>query len=218
VSAQHHLRPGRIAPAVEARLRELIPQFARVIVLYGDCGTGGALDAVLARYNVPRVAGPHCYEMYGGPAAAAMQEQEPGTFFLTDYLTRSFDGAVRRGLGLDRHPELRELYFANYTRVVYLVQREDAGLLARAATIAAELGLPLELRHTGYGLLEARLIALMAEIHDERHRPLLPAAIEGEGDGDLSGALLARDPGAGAGARRRRARQRAAGEPLPGGD
>ncbi|MEN9933448.1 MAG: hypothetical protein RLZZ387_27 [Chloroflexota bacterium] len=174
VASSLHLRPAGIAPAVEQRLRELIPRFPRVAVVYGDCGTAGALDDLLERYRVPRVAGPHCYEMYAGPAFDALVDHEPGTFFLTDFLVRAFDGAVRRGLGLDRYPELRDSYFGAYRRVVYLVQREDPALLERARVIAAELGLALEVRPTGYGPLEGRLAELLAEIHAERYAPALP--------------------------------------------
>ena len=174
VAASDHMVPMRIAPDVERRLRELIPRFARVIVVYGDCGTGGRLDELLDRYNVPRIAGPHCYEMYGGASFDAAMEQQPGTFFLTDFLVRGFEGTIQKGLGLDRFPELREVYFANYTRLVYLVQQEDPALLEKAGRIALALGLPLELRRTGYGLLEQRLAELLAEIDDERYAPTLP--------------------------------------------
>jgi Protein of unknown function (DUF1638) len=174
VAAQHHMVPIRIAPDVERRLRDLIPRFARVVVVYGDCGTAGRLDEVLERYNVPRIAGPHCYEMYGGATFERLMDEQPGTFFLTDFLVRGFEGTIWKGLGLDRFPELQEIYFANYTRLVYLVQQEDAALLDKAQVIAQTLGLPLELRRTGYGLLEAGLVELMAVIHEERYRPRLP--------------------------------------------
>jgi hypothetical protein len=175
VAALDHMFPVRIAPDVERRLRELIPRFERVVVVYGDCGTAGRLDELLERYNVPRIAGPHCYEMYGGATFDALMDQQPGTFFLTDFLVRGFEGTVWKGLGLDRFPELKETYFANYTQLVYLVQQDDPALLEKATTIATTLGLSLELRRTGYGQLEARLVELMAEIHEERYRPRLPA-------------------------------------------
>jgi hypothetical protein len=174
VAALNHMRPERIAPGVEQHLRELIPRFWRVAVVYGDCGAGSALDGMLARYNVPRIAGPHCYEMYAGPSFDALMAQEPGTFFLTDFLVRGFEGTVWKGLGLDRFPELRDSYFGAYRRAVYLVQREDPALLAQAHTVAGRLGLPLEIRHTGYGMLEERLAALLAEIHEARYAPVLP--------------------------------------------
>jgi len=175
VAALDHMFPVRIAPDVERRLRELIPRFERVVVVYGDCGTAGRLDELLERYNVPRIAGPHCYEMYGGATFDMLIDEQPGTFFLTDFLVRGFEGTVWKGLGLDRFPELKQAYFANYTRLVYLVQQDDPALLEKAATIAGALELPLELRRTGYGQLEARLVELMAEIHEERYRPVLPA-------------------------------------------
>lgn len=177
VAAKEHMRPRRIAPAVEARLRELIPRYDRVIVVYGDCGTAGALDGVLARYNVPRIAGPHCYEMYAGAPFDALMDEQPGSFFLTDFLVRCFEGTVAKGLGLDRFPELRELYFANYTRVVYLVQDERPELLAKAARIAADLGLPLAIMRSGYGQLEVRLLDLVAAIHEERYAPRMAPAV-----------------------------------------
>jgi hypothetical protein len=173
VDAQAHMRPERIALLVERKLQELTrsAQFERIIVVYGDCGTSGALDEVLRRYNVPRIAGPHCYEMYGGATFNVMMDAEPGTFFLTDFLLRGFDGLVWKGLGLDRYPSLQGVYFANYKRLVYLAQRDDDALIAKAHEIATRLNLPLEIRHTGYGALETRLVDLMSEIHDERYTP-----------------------------------------------
>ncbi|RME47005.1 MAG: DUF1638 domain-containing protein [Chloroflexi bacterium] len=161
VPALDHVHPERIAPDVEKRLLELREQYDRVIVVFGDCGSRGALDAVLARYGIERVAGPHCYEMYGGPLFHELMAENPGTFFLTDFLVRTFQGTVIRELGLDRFPHLRDEYFRNYKRIVYLAQTHDPELCARAEEIAGYLGLPLEIRHTGYGLLEERLVALM---------------------------------------------------------
>lgn len=217
VAALDHMVPGRIAPDVERRLRELVPQFDRIVVVYGDCGTGGRLDSLLERFNVPRIAGPHCYEMYGGPAFDSLMSEEPGTFFLTDFLVRGFEGTVLKGLGLDRFPDLKDDYFRNYRRLVYLVQREDEQLLAKAGEIAGFLGLLLEIRQTGYGLLEERLVALMAEIHDDRYRPLLPPSSESDADDQLSDPLLARYSRAGARARRSGARKHAASGTVPGG-
>ena len=218
VAAKDHMVPLRIAPDVERRLRELIPRFDRVIVVYGDCGTGGRLDDLLDRYNVPRVAGPHCYEMYGGAAFDDLMAEQPGTFFLTDFLVRGFAGTVLKGLGIDRFPELREIYFANYTRLVYLAQQSAPELVEQARAIADTLGLPLDIRRTGYGQLEARLADLMAVIHEERYRPALPAAAEEHSNGELPDPVLARYPRAGARARRGRAREQAPAGSLPGGD
>ncbi len=159
-----HNRPERIAPAVEERLRDLTARYRKVIVAYGDCGTGGALDAVLARYpNARRLEGPHCYEMYGGQAYKRQAEEKPGTFFLTDFLARGFKGLVWKGLGLNRYPELKEDYFANYTDIIWLAQNPDARTEAHAREAADLLGLPLTVVHTGYGALEERLRVLVEE-------------------------------------------------------
>jgi hypothetical protein len=156
-----HNTPERIPAAVLQRIRQARQQYEQVIVVYGDCGTGGLLDCMLAKEGVQRVAGPHCYEMYADGTYEQLMAEAPGTFFLTDYLVQSFDHLVLEGLGIDRHPELRDDYFGNYTRVVYLAQRDDPALEKRAAWAAESLGLPLEVRRTGYGKLETRLKELL---------------------------------------------------------
>lgn len=161
IPAIDHLFPERIAPDVEKRFLEIRAQYSRVIVVFGDCGSRGALDGLLTKYNLERVDGPHCYEMYGGQTFHDLMDEEPGTFFLTDFLVRGFRGTILKGLGLDRFPQLKDDYFRHYNRLVYLVQNHDPDLIERAERIAAYLNLPLELRHTGYGLLEERLVALM---------------------------------------------------------
>jgi hypothetical protein len=156
-----HNEPERIPGAVQKRIRQAKDDYDRVIVVYGDCGTGGMLDRLLAKEGVPRVAGPHCYEMYADGTFERLMAEAPGTFFLTDYLVQSFDHLVLEGLGIDQHPALRDEYFCNYTRVVYLAQRDDPALLARAKWAAESLSLPLEVRKTGYGKLESRLKELI---------------------------------------------------------
>jgi hypothetical protein len=149
-----HNRPERIADAVREKIAAADGDFERVLVLYGDCGTGGGLDAMLAAAGVERIPGPHCYSFYAGRAVfEALAEARPGTFYLTDYLARHFDSLIVRGLGLDRHPELRDDYFANYTDLVYLAQSEDAGLEAGAREAARRLGLAYSHRYTGFGEL-----------------------------------------------------------------
>ena len=161
VSALDHMYPERIAPDVEKQLLNLRDQYKRVIVVFGDCGSRGALDALLEREGIERVAGPHCYEMYAGQGFHDLMEEEPGTFFLTDFLVRGFRGTIMKGLGLDRFPQLKEDYFRNYKRLVYLVQHEEPELLARAEQISDYLELPLEIRYTEYGWLEHRLVKMM---------------------------------------------------------
>jgi len=162
IPAIDHMYPERIAPDVEKRFLELKERFDRVVVVFGDCGSRGALDALLQKHDLERIDGPHCYEMYGGQLFHDLMEEEPGTFFLTDFLVRGFEGTVKKGLGLDRFPELKEEYFRHYRRLVYLVQKEDGELAQKAQAVAEYLALPLEIRVTGYGPLETRLAALMA--------------------------------------------------------
>jgi hypothetical protein len=158
-----HNRPDRIAPAVQQKVREHRGKYRSIFVAYGDCGTGGRLDAVLRQEGVERLPGAHCYEFFAGASAfAELSEAEPGTFYLTDFLTRHFERLVVRGLGIDRHPELAQEYFRNYRKVVYLAQTSSAALLEQARLIASRLGLSFEHRHTGFGELGARLTAFAA--------------------------------------------------------
>jgi hypothetical protein len=140
-----HNRPERIAPAVEAQVAELAPRYARIAVAYADCGTYGALDEVCARLGLVRLPGAHCYDVYAGPdTVARLATEQPGTYFLTDFLVAGFERLVWRELGLDRHPELRDDYFRHYTRVVWLAGRRTADLERAAGRAAERLGLPLE--------------------------------------------------------------------------
>jgi hypothetical protein len=153
--ASLHNRPERITEAVRTKIRANRDRYRRILCLYGDCGTGGRLDAMLAEEGVERIEGAHCYAFYAGlPAFDALMEEEIGTFFLTDYLVRFFDRLVWQGLGLDRHPELLPDYFGHYRRVVWLAQAPDATLAALAEAAAARLDLPLETRVTGMGGME----------------------------------------------------------------
>jgi len=157
-----HNRPERIAPAVREKIRAHRHEYRSIFVAYGDCGTGGRLDAVLEEEGVERLPGAHCYEFFaGGRAFAELAEAEPGTFYLTDFLTRHFERLVTRGLGIDRHPQLAQEYFRNYRRVVYLAQTPSAALLEQARQIASRLGLAFEHRYTAFGELGARLTAIV---------------------------------------------------------
>ena len=161
--AQLHNRPERIAPAVRAEIRANRDRYARIFVVYADCGTGGALDTVLREEGVERLPGAHCYEFLATPRVfAQLSEAEPGTFYLTDFLLRHFDRLVVRTLGLDRHPELAAEYFRHYRKLVYLAQVETPGAIERARAIAASFGFDFEYRFTGYGELGTRLTALVA--------------------------------------------------------
>jgi hypothetical protein len=154
-----HNRPEKIPGAVREQIHAARGRYQSIFVAYGDCGTGGELDRVLAEEEVERLPGAHCYAFYAGLAAFdAMQEEEVGTFYLTDFLAQHFQRLMVEGLGLDRHPELFEDYFRHYRRLVYLAQAPSPGLLERAHAAAAFLKLPLEIRATGYGLLEQAVV------------------------------------------------------------
>jgi hypothetical protein len=158
--AKWHNTPEKIVPAVREKIREAKARYKSIFVLYGDCGTGGLLDKMLAEEGVDRIDGPHCYAFFSGNADfAARAETEFSAFYLTDYLARHFDKLIWQGLGLDRHPELLSAYFGNYTKIVYLAQTRDEELAKKAMAAARKLGLNYEYRFTGYGELEDGLKA-----------------------------------------------------------
>jgi len=159
--ALHHMTPHKITTDLDKMLTRWQNDYEKIIVVYGECGATG-IDRMLAKHNVARVSGPHCYDMYlGSTEFNLMMEEEPGTFFLTDWLLRAYEKAVLGGLGLDKHPELAPLYFGNYHRLVYISQNPTDKLLVKARTIADSMGWEFQHRPTGYGDLETRLIELM---------------------------------------------------------
>ncbi len=158
--AKLHKTPEAIPDAVAAAVAEA-RGYDRILVVYADCGTGGLLQARCAALGVEMVAGPHCYAFFDGlDAFAARAEEEIGAFYLTDFLVRQFDAFVWRPLGLDRHPQLRDMYFGHYDRLVYLAQTDDPALDARAAEAAARLDLAYHRRVTGFGDLQTALAAI----------------------------------------------------------
>jgi hypothetical protein len=154
--AQWHNRPEKIAPGVRALVHENRGRYGRIAVAYAECGTQGALDKVCAEEGVTRMAGPHCYAFYTGTDAfLAREDADMDAFFLTDFLARQFEAFVVEPLGLDRYPELRDAYFGNYRRLVFLAQTDDPELDAKARAAAERLGLAYERRFTGLGDLPA---------------------------------------------------------------
>ena len=154
-----HAHPQKIAPGVEQAIAEARAEgFSRIFVGYADCGTGGLLDKVCEREGVERIAGPHCYSFFVGNDAFAAKDDDVTSFFLTDFLARQFRGFVIEPLGLDRYPQLKEMYFGNYEKLVYLSQVEDEALQQKAKEAADYLGLTYEYRFTGYGDLTGELL------------------------------------------------------------
>ena len=158
IDARLHNRPVEIAGRVRELIRKNRASFENIFVAYADCGTGGMLDRVLTEEGVERLPGAHCYQFFAGRKRfAALSSAEPGTFYLTDFLARHFQRLVIEPLKLDAHPELRDAYFGNYTRLVYLSQTGDPKLLDAGKAAAARLSLPFEHVHCGFGELETEL-------------------------------------------------------------
>ena len=164
ITADLHSRPEKIPAAVATRIDNARGKYRHIFVAYGDCGTSGELDRVLEERGVKRLPGAHCYDFLAGRESyRQMQEDEPGTFYLTDFLAQHFRRLVIEILGIDRHPELKEMYFGNYTRLVYLAQTESEELTALARAAADELGLRFERVFTGMGEMVPALDAAMQE-------------------------------------------------------
>jgi Protein of unknown function (DUF1638) len=161
ISALLHNRPQRIAPAIERALERLRERHEVLAAAYADCGSYGAIDAVLAAAGIPRLAGEHCYDVFAREQVRDALSEEPGTYFLTDFLARTFERTVVRELGLDRYPELREDYFRNYTRVLWLAQRPTPATRAAAERAAARIALPMQERAVGSEGLERQLEQLI---------------------------------------------------------
>ena len=157
-----HNRPERIAPAMSELIGDLGDRYDSIAVAYADCGSYGAIDDALHGTGIARLQGEHCYDVFGRDEVAMAMAEQPGTYFLTDFLARTFERTVWRSLGLDRHPELRDSYFHAYTRVIWLAQRGSAEMEAAARRAADLLQLPLEVREVGESGLEQQLERLVA--------------------------------------------------------
>lgn len=175
IDAKLHNTPARIPAAVRARIRKHRGAYRHMFVAYGDCGTGGELDRVLREEGVERLAGAHCYQFLATQKRFdQLAEAEPGTFYLTDFLARHFERLVVEPLKLRQHPELRDAYFGNYRRLVYLAQTEDVALQAQARSAARALGLAYQIERVGYGELEPALefAVIRRDAHEENTRLL----------------------------------------------
>lgn len=159
--AKYHLYPEKITEAVREAVEKHSDTYDDIFVVYADCGTGGLLQAACDDMGVQMIAGPHCYSFFeGNDAFAAKAEDEFTSFYLTDFLVRQFDAFIIKPMGLDRHPELRDMYFGNYEKLIYQAQTDDPVLTEKAKACAEQLGLTFERRYTGYGDLKTALKAL----------------------------------------------------------
>ena len=158
LDAKLHNRPALIPDRLRKKIRQYKSDYEKIFVAYADCGTGGEIDRVLAEEGIERLPGAHCYQFYAGAERfAALSEAEPGTFYLTDFLAQHFDQFVTKPLKFEEHPELRDVYFGNYRKLVYLSQKSDIALVAAAKRAAEKLGLEFEHIPVGYGELETGL-------------------------------------------------------------
>ena len=159
--ANFHLYPEKITQAVRDTVVKHRDAYDDIFIVYADCGTGGLLEAACAEMGVKMIAGPHCYSFFeGNDRFAKTSEDEITTFYLTDFLVRQFDAFIIKPMGLDRHPELRDMYFGNYEKLVYQAQTDDPALTTKAQDCATRLSLKFERRYTGYGDLETTLARL----------------------------------------------------------
>ncbi len=176
IDARLHLRPALIPDRLRAKIRQNRERYEEIFVAYGDCGTAGGIDRVLEEEGIERLPGEHCYHFFaGGDRFSALNAAEPGTFYLTDFLANHFQRLVIRPLKIDTHPELRDAYFGNYRRLVFLSQTKNEALLKAAKDAADYLALEFEHIHCGYGALESNLRIQM----------------EGQGNGQENTHLLA---------------------------
>lgn len=159
--AIYHLYPDKITEEVTKAVEKHRANYKTIFVVYADCGTGGLLLAACQKLGVEMISGPHCYSFFeGNDRFAEQSEHEITTFYLTDFLVRQFDAFVWKPMGLDRHPDLRDMYFGNYEKLVYQAQTDDPKLTEKAKECATRLGLEFERRFTGYGDLKTSLESL----------------------------------------------------------
>ena len=157
----YHLYPSKIAPAVREKLEKAQANYDVLAVVYGECGTNGSLDAVLEQYHIKRIPTMNCYEMFDGKLVKKLLKEQVGTYFLTDFLVNTFQSSVIHGMGLDKYPQLKDTFFHNLTRVVYLAQNPTSELEAKAQEISEYLEVPLEIYYTGIGGLEEQIRELI---------------------------------------------------------
>ncbi len=170
ISAELHNRPDQITAEVKKHIDLAKQKNQNIFVVYGDCGTGGQLDRLLEQEGVERVAGDHCYEFLTSKQQfAQFQENEIGTYYLTDFLVRHFERLVIRGMGLDKKPELEPMMFGSYKKLLYIAQTEDVELQQLAKKAADRLGLEYEYYFGGTGILGSALVEFDRQITQQKN-------------------------------------------------
>ena len=169
--AKLHHTPAAIPEAIRAKIRENKEQYKKIFVVYGDCGTAGALDKVLEEEGgIERIPGPHCFSFYWGNEDFAQDSaDEIANFYLTDFFCRFFETFIWEALGLDRHESMVEFVFGNYKKLVYIPQEEDESLELKAQQIAKKLGLDFECRPHSFGDLQMSILSLDAKNKDAKN-------------------------------------------------
>lgn len=161
--ADLHNRPEKIPGKLRDSIAQYRDQYEQILIGYADCGTGGEIDRIIAEEGIERLPGAHCYAFFAGQKEfAEIADQELGTLYLTDFLVRHFDRLIIRGLKIDEYPELEQMYFGNYRRLMYLAQTDDSQLQEMAMQAAKRLQLDYEYKATGYGELQTSLQSLIA--------------------------------------------------------
>jgi hypothetical protein len=157
-----HNQPSKIAGEVEKTYLEIKDKHSKCAVAYADCGTYGALDTVIEKLGLKRLGGNHCYDIFAGKEKiAALMESDAGTYFLTDFLVKSFHRSVIVELGLDKRPDLRDDYFKHYNKMIWLAQNPTAELTTMAQAAADLIGLTLEIDVVGEGSLKEQILELL---------------------------------------------------------
>ena len=158
LNADLHNTPKKLPTKIKETIESNLKEYSKIFLAYADCGTGGLIDSMLKNYDIERLEGAHCYEFYAGSRLFKdLSDREIGTFYLTDFLVKNFKRLVIDGLGISKHPSLKDEYFKNYKNIVYLAQKHDNDLELKAKDCANYLNLEYSVHYTGLDNFEDQL-------------------------------------------------------------
>ena len=158
LNADLHNTPKKLPKKIKEIIDSSLQEYSKIFLAYADCGTGGLIDSMLKDYDIERLEGAHCYEFYAGSKLFKdLSNREIGTFYLTDFLVKNFDRLIIDGLGLSKHPSLKDEYFKNYKKIVYLAQKHNEDLELKAKDCADYLNLEFSIHYTGLDNFENQL-------------------------------------------------------------